>query len=233
MKRTVISITVVLVVVFAVSIWYSVTTYQPASSGSSDTSTSTATSSPQPVSSFSACAKQYSVMESYPRRCQTPSGDMFVEDVSSRITPNDLMYVTAPGSNETVRSPLAVEGAVDEDLLTAGNDLSIRIVERDRVEEDERGFDRISVTAKASPQPDWQDRYTFRATTTFDTSTTTEAMIVFDGSERPDQEGDREILQMPVTLDRTMPAPPERSEEIPEDAPPEMREAIEEQRQQR
>jgi hypothetical protein len=40
-----------------------------------------------PVTSFEECAQRYPVMESYPRRCVTPNGSSFTEDVPNTPEP--------------------------------------------------------------------------------------------------------------------------------------------------
>ena len=40
-----------------------------------------------PINSFDDCAKYYPVMESYPRRCNTPDGRSFTETLSPTPTP--------------------------------------------------------------------------------------------------------------------------------------------------
>lgn len=49
------------------------------------------------------------VMESYPRQCK--AGDQtFIEDIGNTVEKMDLIKLTAPKPNDTVNSPLAIEG---------------------------------------------------------------------------------------------------------------------------
>lgn len=56
----------------------------------------------------------YPVLESFPRRCQTPNGVSFTEDVEkddiASDDKSDLIKVDAPLPNEAVRSPLLISG---------------------------------------------------------------------------------------------------------------------------
>ena len=63
------------------------------------------------VSSFQECIeKGYPVMESYPRQCRTPSGEIFTEDIGNMFEKQDLIRVSRPLPNDLVQSPLIVEG---------------------------------------------------------------------------------------------------------------------------
>lgn len=58
--------------------------------------------------------KGYIILESFPRRCQTPKGEFFIEDVDKEnIASEDksnLIKVDSPLPNETVKNPLLVSG---------------------------------------------------------------------------------------------------------------------------
>jgi len=63
------------------------------------------------VTNFNECvAAGYPVLESYPRRCRTPDGRTFVEDIGNALEKTDLIQVTAPRPNQVVSSPLVVAG---------------------------------------------------------------------------------------------------------------------------
>lgn len=63
------------------------------------------------VSSFEECAAEgYPVMESYPRRCRTPDGRSFTEDIGNELEHRDLIRVNSPRPNARVASPLTVRG---------------------------------------------------------------------------------------------------------------------------
>ena len=82
---------VVVVLIVGIGAWFT--------SRSNDAETST-------VASFEDCvAAGYPVMESYPRRCATPDGQSFVEDVDTDIT-----YINA--SIDDIRVELPFPGAV-------------------------------------------------------------------------------------------------------------------------
>lgn len=71
------------------------------------------------VTNFDECAARgYPVLESYPRQCKTPDGRTFTEDIGSSTTLTtgnelekaDVIRVAKPRPNESVKSPLIIEG---------------------------------------------------------------------------------------------------------------------------
>jgi hypothetical protein len=63
------------------------------------------------VSTFAECAGAgHSVMESYPRRCKSPDGKTFREDIGNELEKDDLIRIEHPRPNSVVISPLAIRG---------------------------------------------------------------------------------------------------------------------------
>lgn len=63
------------------------------------------------ISNFDECAvRGYPILESYPRQCKTPDGRTFVEDIGNELEKSDLIKVESPRPNQTINSPLIVEG---------------------------------------------------------------------------------------------------------------------------
>lgn len=63
------------------------------------------------VSNFSSCvAAGYPVMESMPRRCASPDGKMFVEDLRAGAPTAPLIIITAPASGAYITNPTTVKG---------------------------------------------------------------------------------------------------------------------------
>lgn len=64
-----------------------------------------------PIISFLDCeAFGYTVMESYPRKCTTPEGETFVEDIGNELDKTDLIRITSPRPNGTIVSPVTITG---------------------------------------------------------------------------------------------------------------------------
>lgn len=74
--------------------------------------------SPTPIGvapqSFTDCVEAgYLIQESFPRRCTTPQGQTFTEDISTPSAPQpyaDLIQVTAPLANSAIQSPVTITG---------------------------------------------------------------------------------------------------------------------------
>ncbi len=63
------------------------------------------------VNNFDECeAAGYPIMESYPRQCTTPDGEIFVEGIGNELEKADLIKVSAPRPNAVIASPLKVSG---------------------------------------------------------------------------------------------------------------------------
>ena len=63
------------------------------------------------VANFEGCAAAgYPVMQSYPRRCKTPDGKTFTEDIGNELEKQDMIQVEKPRPNASVKSPLSIQG---------------------------------------------------------------------------------------------------------------------------
>lgn len=63
------------------------------------------------ITSFEECVSVgYPVLESYPRQCRTPQGDLFIEDIGNELQKQDLIRVEYPRPNEKVESPIFIKG---------------------------------------------------------------------------------------------------------------------------
>jgi Immunoglobulin-like domain of bacterial spore germination. len=63
------------------------------------------------ITNFEECISAgHPVMESYPRQCKTPDGKTFVEDIGNEVEKADLIRVNNPRPNQTIKSPLTIEG---------------------------------------------------------------------------------------------------------------------------
>jgi hypothetical protein len=66
---------------------------------------------PLEASTFQECLEAgYPILESYPRQCQTPEGQTFVEDIGNILEKADLIRPDNPLPNQTIKSPLEFEG---------------------------------------------------------------------------------------------------------------------------
>lgn len=61
--------------------------------------------------SFEECAaKGFPIEESYPRKCKTPDGETFTENIGNSLAKMDFIRVDNPKPNTVVKSPLEITG---------------------------------------------------------------------------------------------------------------------------
>lgn len=64
----------------------------------------------EPTSFLECVAQGNPAAESYPRQCTSPAGSHFVEDIGNALEKVDLVQAISPQPNDTISSPLLVEG---------------------------------------------------------------------------------------------------------------------------
>ena len=65
----------------------------------------------QTAASFQECLEAgFAVQESYPRRCVTPDGKTFVEDIGNELEKINLIKTELPRPNSVLSSPLIITG---------------------------------------------------------------------------------------------------------------------------
>ena len=64
------------------------------------------------IGNFEDCAAADNpVAESYPRQCRSAGGKTFIEDIGNELEKSDIIRISAPRPNQSINSPLVVEGA--------------------------------------------------------------------------------------------------------------------------
>ncbi len=100
MKKTIIGI--IILIIIALGLWYAWNNYQTAP---------VPVTTNEAISSFDECAVAgYPIMESYPEKCQTESGQVFVRDIGNELEKQDLIKVDNPRPNQIIASPLTITG---------------------------------------------------------------------------------------------------------------------------
>lgn len=113
------------------------------------------------ISSFEKCVEAgYPVMESYPRKCQVPEGDLFSEYIGNEFEKQDLIFINNPRPNQEISSPLNISGEA-RGYWYFEADFPIELL-------DENG--NVIETAIASAQDDWmtEDFVEFEAVLEFE-----------------------------------------------------------------
>lgn len=63
------------------------------------------------INNFEECISAgYPAMESYPRRCNTPDGKTFTEDIGNELEKFDLIKIDNPRPNQAIENPLFIKG---------------------------------------------------------------------------------------------------------------------------
>lgn len=148
-----------------------------------------------PVTSFDECiAAGNPAMESYPRQCR--AGDKtFVEDIGNELEKTDLIRVNSPRPNQTIESPLIIEGEARGFWFFEG-DFPIRLLDE--------GENEIAI-AIARAQGEWmvEDFVSFTAQLSFDPGDSTRGTLIFE-RDNPSglPENDDELI-MPIQFSKT------------------------------
>ena len=124
------------------------------------------------INSFEECAKAgYPILESYPRQCKTPDGKTFVEDIGNELEKIDLIKVENPRPNQTIVSPLFIEGEARGYWFFEAS-FPIRLYD---------GTGREIALTIAQAKSDWmtEDFVPFEAVLEFTTPDTKEGILVF------------------------------------------------------
>lgn len=146
------------------------------------------------IENFKDCAARgFPIMESYPRQCR--AGDKtFAEDIGNVLKKENLIRITRPRPNDTIESPLIIEGEA------RGNwyfEASFPIVLRD-----EQGAELGTVAAQA--QGEWMttDFVPFRAILYFDQPTTEQGTLVLKKDNPSGLPEHNDELYIPITFER-------------------------------
>lgn len=119
-----------------------------------------------PVANFDECvAAKYPVMETYPRRCKSPDGKIFTEDIGNELELTDMIRLSDPRPNAKVSNPLIISGEARGTWFFEGS-FPARILDANKKE-----LGHAIVTT----QSDWmtQDFVLFSAIINFDVEPTT------------------------------------------------------------
>ncbi len=113
------------------------------------------------VTNFEECLEAgYTILESYPRKCETPSGEVFTEYIGNVNEVSDLIQLQNPTANASVESPLSVTGKAKGSWFFEG-EFPVVLTDWDG---------KIITQSQAQAQGDWmtEDFVDFQVSLTFD-----------------------------------------------------------------
>ena len=148
------------------------------------------------ITSFEECAAVYPVMESYPEQCRTPSGQLFVRDISGDL--HNLIKLESPLSGDTVTSPLKITGQARGTWYFEAS-FPVKLV-------DDNGI--VLAEAPAQAQGEWmtEEFVPFAVTLNFKTPTTQAGTLMLrNDNPSGDPARDKE-LRIPVVFGSNSPA---------------------------
>jgi len=144
-----------------------------------------------PMISFLDCeAAGYPVMESHPRKCTGPDGEVFTEDIGNEIAKADLIKISKPRPNDTIVSPATITGQARGTWFFEG-EFTIYL-------EDVLG-NTIS-QASATAEGDWmtEDFVSFSAALTFDNESSGPGKLYLNKANPSDDMNLSDSLIVPV-----------------------------------
>jgi len=151
---------------------------------------------PGAVLSFDDCfAAGYTVLESYPRQCRTPDGKMFVEDIGNVIEKQDLIVVSTPRPNDSVKSPLLIKGEARGFWFFEAS-FPVRLLD---------GNGKELGTAIAQAKSDWmtEDFVPFEATLEFQLPETKKGTLILEKDNPSDLPENADELRFPVRFEES------------------------------
>ncbi len=116
-----------------------------------------------PIVSFDDCVSAgYSVMESYPRQCRTPEGDIFTEYIGNELEKTDLIRIDYPRPNQPISSPLYISGEARGSWFFEAS-FPVKLLDKN---------DNLLATGIAQAQDEWmtENFVPFTATLEFDSN---------------------------------------------------------------
>ena len=158
------------------------------------------------VQSFDECVKAgYPVMESYPRQCKAPNGQTFVEDIGNELEKKDLIKLNNPRSNQTIASPLVIEGEARGSWYFEGT-FPVKIFD---------GGDNLLGSANVQAQGEWttENFVPFRVELKFSTSTTNKGTLVLEKNNPSGLSENADQLKIPVNFVKTTVQEPSQPKE--------------------
>lgn len=145
------------------------------------------------ISSFEECVSAgYSILESYPQQCVTPDGKKFVENTGNIIEKASLIKVSDLLPNQTVTSPVTIEGMARGFWFFEGS-FPINILD---------GEGNIISQSVAISQKNWMtnDFVPFKAVVEFSVSSLQNGTIIFQKDNPSGLEQNDDQLIIPIKL---------------------------------
>lgn len=182
MKKIIILL-VALLILFSATVLYFITLYKPQSIKMNNI---------VKVNNFEECSTQnYIIMESYPRQCKTPTGQIFIENISNALDKTNLIRLFNPLPNQEIKSPLVIEGEARGNWYFEAS-FPIKLYDENN---------NIIAQTIAQAQDDWMTNnfVPFKANLIFN-STSTKGLLVLEKDNPSGLPENDDQLSLPVKL---------------------------------
>ena len=150
---------------------------------------------PVAVSNFDQCVDRgYPVMESFPRQCRTPDGQVFVEDIGNEIEKIDLIRIDSPRPNILIESPLEIIGEARGFWFFEG-DFPVKLL-------DENGQEIAIGFVKTSANWMTQDFIPFEGILEFEAPVTNRGVLILEKDNPSGLSENADELRIPVYFEK-------------------------------
>jgi len=184
---------IILAIILLAAVIYVIEVEEAGEAQNGSEQTGQETKSATEINNFEECAAAgYEVTELYPRKCSVDDGKMFLELVGNKNVKSDKIRVENINDGDYISSPLEIEGEARGYWFNEASFL-IRFY-------DENG--NLLGEAIASATGDWMtdDFVAFKATLEFDSSQSSDGLLVFEKDNPSDILENDDSMQMVVRM---------------------------------
>ncbi len=154
------------------------------------------------VTSFAECAqKGFPILESYPRQCRTSDGKTFREDIGGELEKDNLIRVSDPRPNVSVKSPLTVKGVARGNWFFEAS-FPIKLL-------DASGKEVAQGIAQAKREWMTTEFVPFEAVLTFTIPTVGQGTLVLQKDNPSGLLENDDVLRIPITFEKAPTGTPE------------------------
>ncbi|MFH0987472.1 MAG: Gmad2 immunoglobulin-like domain-containing protein [Patescibacteria group bacterium] len=148
---------------------------------------------PSELKSFDDCVKAgYPIMESYPRQCKVPDGEVFTEDIGNELEKTDLIIIDSPRPNERIESPWQIKGRARGSWFFEAT-FPIKLLDKDG---------NVLASTEAQAQGEWttDDFVLFKAELKFSATSDEKGTLILEKSNPSDLPQNADQLRVPVVF---------------------------------
>ncbi len=148
------------------------------------------------ITDFDKCiSRGFAIVESYPRKCQTPDGRIFTEDIGNELEKMNLIRIETPRPNQVVKSPLIIRGQA-RGLWFFEASFPVKLFDANN---------NLIATAVAQTKEDWmtENFVSFEAELNFSISEKQKGLLVLEKDNPSGLPTHADQLRVPVVLEKT------------------------------